>query len=64
MKMIIDTEANTLAVEQAGKASATYDLYSCETLAEISRQWVRGRVELGLLPWVHLDAYACVAVAG
>lgn len=40
MKIIMDTETNTLTLEEAGQ-SRVLDLYSKEAFAAISRQWVR-----------------------
>ncbi|MES2831543.1 MAG: CmcI family methyltransferase [Pseudomonadota bacterium] len=40
MKLILDTDAKTLMVEESGQAR-TLDLYSREAFEEISRQWVR-----------------------
>lgn len=40
MKLIIDTEAATLNIEDAGQCKVL-DLYSKEAFEEISRQWVR-----------------------
>ena len=40
MKLTLDTEANTLTLEDAGKIK-TMDLYSREAFEAISRQWVR-----------------------
>lgn len=47
MKLIIDTDAKTLAVERDSGAPITHDLYSREAFAEISRQWVRAGWSLG-----------------
>jgi len=41
MKLTVDTDAKTLAVEREGGPPVTHDLYSREAFAEISRQWVR-----------------------
>ena len=41
MKLVIDTDARTLAVEEAGKQSVSHELYGREAFAHISRQWVR-----------------------
>ena len=41
MKLVIDTDAGTLAVEEAGKQCVSHELYSREAFAHISRQWVR-----------------------
>ena len=41
MKLVIDTDARTLAVEEAGKQCVSHELYSREAFAHISRQWVR-----------------------
>ena len=41
MKLVIDTDAGTLAVEEAGKQSVSHELYGREAFAHISRQWVR-----------------------
>lgn len=40
MKLILDTDANTLTLEEAGQ-SRTLSLYSKEAFEAISRQWVR-----------------------
>ena len=41
MKLVIDTDARTLAVEEAGKQWVSHELYGREAFAHISRQWVR-----------------------
>lgn len=40
MKLILDTDANTLTLEETGQ-SRTLSLYSTEAFEAISRQWVR-----------------------
>lgn len=47
MKITIDTDAKTFAIERAGEEPVTHDLYSREAFAEISRQWVRAGWSLG-----------------